>query len=123
MSEIAYAHLQPAINLGLDEFKFWDMTIAEIIRYEEGAIWRLKLNAQFDYTLANLIGVSSARMLSKDVQFPAIEEVYPDIFEKTPEEKQAEQEEEIATQNSINRFMEFAMRHNSMMRREEGDQK
>jgi hypothetical protein len=120
-----YAHLQPCINIGLEESKFWDMTVAELIRYEEGAHWRMKQRAQFDYTLANLIGVSSARMMSKDVVFPSVEEVYPTLFSKSQAEKDAEekqrQEEELATQNSVNRFMEFALKHNSMMRREEGD--
>ena len=117
MSEVVYAHLQPAINFGLDEEKFWNMTVAEVVRYEEGAIWRMKQKAQFDYALANLIGISSARMMSSDVKYPAIEDVYPNLFEQPKEEEQ--QYEDITTKNSINRFMEFAMRHNAMMREEE----
>lgn len=94
------------------------MTVAELSRYEEGAMWRLRTKAQFDYALADLIGVSSARMMSSDVTYPPIDEVYPSLFESMAQERK---EEEIATQNSVNRFMEFAMRHNSMMRKEEGD--
>ena len=98
------------------------MTVAEVGRYEEGAIWRLKQQAQFDYALANIIGISSARMISKDVVFPPIEEVYPYLFEKTEEEKKKERQEEIATKNAVNQFMQFALKHNRMMRRE-GDNK
>lgn len=123
MSELVYAHLQPSINLGLDEFKFWDMTLAEIIRYEEGAMWRMQMQAHYDHTLANLIGVSTARIMSSDVQYPSLMESYPHLFEKEiAEQNKKEQEIEIATQNSVNRFMEFALKHNSMMRKEEGDE-
>lgn len=98
------------------------MTIAEIVRYEEGAVWRMKQHAQMDYALANLIDISSARMMSSDVTYPAIEDVYPNLFEKPEEEVSEEAKQEVATQNSVNRFMEFAMRHNnSMKRKEEGE--
>lgn len=118
MTEITYSHLQPSINLGLDEDKFWTMTIAEVVRYEEGAIWRMKQKAQFDYALANLIGISSARMMSSEVNYPKIEDAYPNLFEKPKEEE--DPQEEIVVRNSVNRFMEFAMRHNNSMKRKEG---
>lgn len=92
------------------------MTIAEIIRYQEGAIWRMKQKAQFDYALANLIGISSARMMSSDVNYPPIEDAYPDLFEKPKQDEKVE--EDIVVQNSVNRFMEFALRHNAMMKGE-----
>lgn len=95
------------------------MTVAEVIRYEEGAMWRMKQKAQFDYALANLIGISSARMMSSDVKYPAIEDAYPDLFVKPKEEEKVE--EDIVIQNSVNRFMEFAMRHNAMMKKGEGE--
>ena len=121
MSEIVYQHLQPVINLGLDEFKFWEMTVAEVSRWEEGAMWRLKSKAQFDYVLADLIGISSARMMSDDVKYPSLEDAYPNLFEQTPDEiMEQKKEEEIATQN-LNRFMEFAMKHNAMMTKGESD--
>lgn len=118
MSQLVYSHLQPSINLGLSESQFWEMTLAEIGRWQEGAIWRLKSKAQFDYILADLIGISADRMVSKDVEYPTIEDVYPNLFEKEIEER--DEEAEIAT-NNINRFMEFAQRHNSMMKKGEED--
>ena len=72
--------LQPAINLGLSELDFWEMTKAEIERYIEGATWQLKTKAQFDYSLANLIGLAYARTKSSSVEFPSLEEAYPTIF-------------------------------------------
>lgn len=122
MYDIAYKLLQPCINLGLDEEKFWDMTVAELQRYCDGALWRIKQRASLDYVLANLIGVSNARLLSSEVKYPSLEEAYPDLFAAEIEkEKQRIKAEEIAIQNSTNRFLEFARRHNAKKRREVGD--
>lgn len=94
------------------------MTPGEVERYTNGALWRLKTQAQFDYMLADLIGVSSARMMSNEVKFPTLEEAYPGLFEKKPEEVKALEEEELRIQNSTNRFMEFALKHNAKRRNE-----
>lgn len=105
--------LQPAINVGLSETDFWEMTKAEIDRYLEGAVWRLKMRAQFDYKLADLIGVSVARLIDSNVSFPGIHEVYPIMEEDVIE---AEQEKEAAKmESSINNFLAFANRHNAKM--------
>ena len=92
------------------------MTPGEVNRYSEGAVWRLRTKAQFDYMLADLIGVSSARMMSNEVKFPTLEEAYPSLFERRPEEVKALEEEELRIQNSTNRFLEFAMKHNAKRR-------
>lgn len=118
LTSIAYDLLQPAINLGLSEFDFWNMTIAEIERYCEGATWRLKQQAQFDYGLANLIGLSVSRLFDNNNQFPSIEDAYPNLFEKELIEKQ---KEDLATQKSINNFMAFAMAINAKVKGDEND--
>lgn len=92
------------------------MTPGEVQRYTEGAVWRLRSKAQFDYMLADLIGVSSARMMSSEVKFPTLEEAYPGLFEKKPEEIKELEEEQLRIQNSTNRFLEFAMKHNAKRR-------
>ena len=91
------------------------MTLAEIERYCEGATWRLKQQAQFDYSLADLIGVSVGRLLSKEVEYPTIQEVYPHLFEDEIPKEEINQLDEVTT-NSINNFMAFAMKHNAKMR-------
>ncbi len=96
------------------------MTVAEIQRYIDGAIWRMKSQAQFDYSLANLIGISVARIMSNDVKYPQIEDVYPDLFEDIIKEKRRQKEEEIKINQSVNNFMAFAMKHNS--RRKESEE-
>lgn len=73
----------------------------------------MKQKAQFDYSLAELIGASVARIMDSGCQFPSIYEVYPHLFE---EEKKAEEEVNVTTTNSINNFMAFAMKHNAKMK-------
>lgn len=96
------------------------MTVAEIMRYTEGAVWRLKTKAQFDYALADLIGVSVARIMSSDMKYPTIEEVYPALFEPQEDEKQAEIKQQQVDEASANRFLQFALQHNARMR--QGDE-
>lgn len=104
--------LQPAINLGLAESDFWEMTKAEVERYMEGAVWRIKSKAQLDYVLADLIGMSIGRMLDSKNTFPTIEKAYPTLFSE--EDKKAA-EEEARTVNSVNSFLAFAQRHNAKL--------
>lgn len=73
----------------------------------------MKQKAQFDYSLAELIGASVARMFDSGNRYPSLYEVYPHLFE---EEKQEEEEINVATTNSINNFMAFAMQHNAKMK-------
>ena len=89
------------------------MTKAEVERYLQGAVWRMKQKAQFDYSLAELIGVSVARIMDSGCQFPAIYDVYPHLFE---EEQQEQEAIDTATTNSINNFMAFAMKHNAKLK-------
>lgn len=118
MSQYIQEFLQPSINLGLDESKFWDMTIAELERWQEGALSRMKTQAQFDYMLANLIGISVARIYKNNLQYPTIEKVYPELFK---EEKDNEPSEQEIAQNNINRFLNFAIEHNKRMTKGDGE--
>lgn len=94
------------------------MTVAEVERYLDGAAWRRKLQAQFDYGLANLIGTAVCQVLGGNVTYPTLEEAYPGLFAEELKQKQDEQrEEEIRMRNSQNRFMEFALKHNSRMKK------
>lgn len=89
------------------------MTVAEVSRYCEGAVWRMKRQAQFDYSLADLIGASIARLLDNNAEYPSIVDVYPHLFE---EEIKEQEETEVTTTNSINNFLAFAMAHNAKMK-------
>ena len=94
------------------------MTLAEIVRWEKGAIYRLKEKAQFDYILADLIGISAGRFIAENVKYPTIEDAYSGLFD---EKKEKHNDEAVVAQNNINRFMEFAMKHNAMMKKGESD--
>lgn len=89
------------------------MSIAEIERFIKGARWRLQQQAQFDYCLSNLIGISSARMMSSEITLPPIEEVYTNLFE---EKKKEEIELDEHSQKSVNNFLAAAMAINKAKR-------
>ena len=91
------------------------MTVAEIERFMLGAEYRMKTQAQMDYMLGHLIGVSMARILSKEATYPPIEEVYPTLFEAPSQEEIQRAEEEKLVTNSTNRFLEFALKHNAQV--------
>lgn len=94
------------------------MTLAEVVRWEKGAIFRLKAKAQFDYILADLIGISVGSKFSDKIEYPTIEKAYSGLFD---EQKEEHNNEEIIAQNNVNRFMEFALKHNAMMKKGEED--
>lgn len=94
------------------------MTLAEVVRWEKGAIFRLKSKAQFDYILADLIGISVGSKFSDKIEYPTIEKAYSGLFD---EQKEENNNEEVIAQNNINRFMEFALKHNAMMKKGEED--
>lgn len=73
----------------------------------------MKSQAQFDYSLADLIGVSVARLLDSKIEYPTLAQVYPYLFEEEVEE---EEQQLDTTTNSINNFLAFAMTHNAKMR-------
>lgn len=109
-----------ALDAGLSEFDFWNMTLAEINRYVE-AQERIrkreaKERATFDYIHAMLVG--RAFSVSKDNPYPEIYEVYPELFDgQSKEEKKQEQR----TQLSALRFRQFALSHNKKYEEAQND--
>ena len=75
----------------------------------------MKSKAQFDYLLADLFGISVARVLDSEVEFPPVEKVYSFLFEDNVQ-KTEDNEEAIRMENSVNRFIEFALKHNAKLR-------
>lgn len=88
------------------------MTIDELARAISSfnRVEKLKLQerAAMDYKLAELIGVSNARLHSSSVKMPAIEEAYPTIFDAKEIEEQRRQT--IEEQSAI-RFKQFAAQY------------
>lgn len=69
------------LSMGLSRQEFYDSTLKEVIQfvdsYNNNKQLELEEKAFFDWMLANLIGSSVARLLSKNAKFPKLEEAYP----------------------------------------------
>jgi predicted DNA-binding protein (UPF0251 family) len=89
------------------------MTLAELIRLIDSKKRIQKIQAKekavSDYTLADLIGRSIARVYSSSNKLPSIAEVYPALFsqEEVEESVQVKKDELSAL-----RFKQFAQFHN-----------
>lgn len=104
-----YKWLDNALDYGLSESDFWNMTIAELNRFVESQKRTQKREAQekatFDYILADLIGRSIARIHSSAATYPRLSDTYPSLFESEEvEEKLQEKKDEL----SALRFKQFA---------------
>ena len=112
--------LDNALDWGLSEREFWNMTIGELDRYvsskQRQQEFRLKERATMDYTLALLIG-RAFRGSDEENPFPELYEVYPNLFfedlVKRDKEKQERQDELSAI-----RFIQFAESFNSKFDKE-----
>lgn len=119
-SNIIYSWLESALDIGIEEENFWNMTLAEIVRKVDSFKRQKKLELQeratFDYKLADLIGRSVARIYGSSNRMPDISEVYPTIFD-TEELKDKKQEKK--NELSVLRFKQFAQSFNERFKQEE----
>lgn len=103
-----------ALDYGIAESDYWDMTIAEVIRAIDSKKRVQRINAQekaaFDYILADLIGRSVARVHSSSNKMPSIEETYPSLFNT---EDEAAKRQEKKDNLSALRFKQFAQSFNN----------
>jgi hypothetical protein len=109
--------LANALDCGVSEFDFWNMTFAELDRVVESHNRKAKREAQerasFDYIHAVLIGKAFAKCMSSSADFPDLYEAYSHVFDKAqPEERQNKQDELSAI-----RFMQFAKSHNEKLKK------
>lgn len=109
----AYKWLEIALDYGIDEINYWNMTLAEVIRAIESKKRQQKLQAQerasYDYILADLIGRSVSRIYSNSTRLPQIYEVYPTLFDGVEMEEQKQQKQ---MEISAIRFKLFAQSYN-----------
>jgi hypothetical protein len=112
--------LDNALDWGLTEEEFWDMTIGELDRFldskQRQETYRLKERATMDYTLALLIG-RAVHGGSEENPFPDLYEVYPKLFFDELTEKE-EKERELQDEISAIRFIQFAESFNSKFDKE-----
>jgi len=100
--------LEGALDIGLTEWQFWDMTLAELHRCAESfqRVQKRKLQekAIADYRLADLIGYSMARIYSSEAKYPEIYDVYPVIFDKEAIEEARQKEKDKETFEWLKQF-------------------
>ena len=113
--------LDTALDYGITEKSFWDMTFIEVQRAVKSAAKVKKLEAQerayYDYTLANLIARGVSKVLGGKEEYPAIEEAYSGLFDDVMEERKAKIEEQKMNLSAI-RFRQFAQSHNDRFNKE-----
>ena len=100
--------------MGIKEYEFWDMTIAELDRVIKSKT-RLKVEAAqeratFDYIQADLIGYSISRLFSNSATYPEISSVYPTLFDT--KEIQEQKQAKLAELSAL-RFKQFAQSYSN----------
>lgn len=107
--------LDNALDWGLSEEQFWNMTIGELDRFlssqRRQEKHRLKERATMDYTHALLVG-RAMQGSSEEHPFPELYEVYPRLFAEELR-KREEEKSELQAELSAIRFIQFAESFNS----------
>ena len=105
--------LNNALDYGITEQEFWDMTFAELDRMvaskQRMEKFKAREKAVYDYIHASLIGKAFASCMDNKAKFPEVYEAYPSLFN---DEEFKAQREEINNQLSALRFKQFASSHN-----------
>jgi hypothetical protein len=111
--------LDTALDSGIIEERFWEMTFAEIERavnsYARVQKIKAKEQATYDYILANLIAKGVSKALGDKSEYPSIHEVYTGLFEDVIEERRAKAEEQRINLSAL-RFKQFAQTYNDSLK-------
>lgn len=114
--------LDRALDYGITEERFWDMTFAEIRREVDSKVRIKKLETQekatYDYILAQLITKGVSKVLGDKSNYPSIEEAYPGVFDDVIAEKEAKVQERKMNLSAL-RFKQFAQSYNSNFKNKE----
>lgn len=90
--EMIDSMLEQCMIIGMTENDFYNSTLAQVTRYvksyQDKQQRDMEEKAFFDWQLANLVGISVGRLMSKNAQFPKLEEAYP--FVKVSDQQQNE---------------------------------
>jgi hypothetical protein len=114
--------LDNALDYGITEERFWDMTFAEVERAANSAVRVRKVQAQekatYDYILAQLITKGVNKVLGDKGAYPTLEEAYPGVFDDVVAERKAKAEEQRMNLSAL-RFKQFARSYNSNFKNKE----
>lgn len=114
--------LDSALDIGISELAFWDMTPAEVGRAIESYNRVIKIKAQekasYDYIQAQLIVKGISICLGDKSNFPTIQEAYPTLFDDVI---QAQEEEVQRRKDELSalRFKQFAQSYNNGLKNKE----
>lgn len=116
MDEYIEKLLLSALDFGLKELEFWEMTIGEVSRHIDSQNRCRRMEAQekasYDYIQAQLIIKGVSLCLGAKDPFPDIYTAYPGIFDEVKQEQeQALEEKKINL--SVLRFKQFAQTYNN----------
>lgn len=116
-TDIVYKWLDIALDYGIPEKEYWEMTIAELIRAVESKkrvqLEQAREKARFDYVLADLVGRSVGRLYSSVNNYPSIANAYPSLF--TTEEVEQEMIQKKDELSAL-RFKQFAQLYNKNLK-------
>ena len=116
MEEFIDRLLESALDFGISEFDFWEMTPGEVNRSIQSKIRVRKIQSQeqasYDYILANLIVKGFGITMGGKGSFPTIEEAYPGIFDDRMQARNEEIQKQKMNLSAL-RFKQFAQSYNS----------
>jgi hypothetical protein len=120
-TQLIYKYLDIALDCGIREVEFWEMTLSELERYvlswQRTKEVRAKEQAAFDYILASLVGINVASFFG-EVKVPTLAEVYSHLFKEQAEEVQ-EKKSNVQDELSALRFKQFAKSYNEKFYKQE----
>ncbi len=117
-----YKLLENALDCGITELAFWDMTPGEVNRAIESKNRLIKLEAReratYDYIQATLIVKGVSICLGDKTPFPTPEEAYPGVFDDIAEEQKQKVQEQKMNLSAL-RFKQFAQSYNNKFKNKE----
>jgi len=109
--------LPTSLESGISIMDYWNMTYGEIVltieNYRAKELERKREVAGFNYNLANLIGLSVARIMDNKAEYPPLCNAFPGLFDEVVEEvKPVQQDWKL----SKARFLQYAEANNKKKR-------
>ena len=115
--KLAFKWLDNALDSGISESEYWNMTLAEVIRAIESRnrryLQQQREQAAQNYILADAIGRSVSRVYSSSATMPQLYELYPSLFNSIEIQ---EQEQIKRDELSVLRFKQYAQAHNNKIK-------
>ena len=122
LEEFIYKLLDNALDCGITELDFWDMTPGEVGRTIKSKNRIVKIEAQeratYDYIQAQLIIKGISICLGDKSSYPTIEEAYPGIFDDVIKQQEQKVQEHKMSLSAL-RFKQFAQSYNNNFKNKE----